>query len=82
MIGSDVTSALPKSSLIASSSCLFALASPNWPNSKSGCAAFAAFTASSAGSTRSWTWSSSPAIRNRISAECPSSEICPRLPGL
>ena len=53
MIGSEVTSACLKSSVIDSSSCFSTLASPVSPNVKSGLAACAALTASRAGPTRS-----------------------------
>ncbi len=81
MIGSDVTNACLKSLLIDSFSCLLMLASPTCSTAKSGLAACAALVASSVAPTRSPAWVSSPAISKRISAECPSAEICPELPG-
>jgi len=82
VIGSDVTSAFPKSSLILSSSSLLMLASPISPMLKLGWAACAAATASSGAAIRVATWSSSPTSSNRSSAERPSVEICPRLRGV
>ena len=81
VIGSEVNSACLKSSLIESLICLLTLASPDSPIVKSGLAACAALTASSAGPTRSCVSVSSPAILKRSRAERPSAEICPLLPG-
>ena len=81
VIGSEVSSARWKSSLITSEICFDALAWPNWPIANPAWAACAAPVAFNVAATRSSTSLSLPASWNCSSAECPSVEMRAWLPG-
>ncbi len=82
VIGSEVTSALAKSSWNAFSSALLALAEPNSATRRSGWPLAAFATDDSIGPIRCLALSESPATEKVTSAERPSREIWPRLPPL